>query len=250
MIANIQRSFLPKRPIARNGIEAAHAWVPLEEIGGDFLYYGFNEDASFSMEIGDVLGHGTRAGLVMAALHGLIYGLRGVNAPVNHGVARANSFLCALPLPRVAEEPPKDQPFMASFFALRIDLKRRTLSWCNAGHPPPLYLGGGSDDPRVLPLSTGGLVLGVLGETQYQLGTLRPDPGDVLLLFTDGLTEARDAEGREFGDMCDLSAQLPRWRGRSAKECVMATQDLLSKHTSLPLSDDLCITVLRFTEKW
>lgn len=256
MLSNIQRSLVPRRTASRfHGVEIAHHWEPLDEIGGDYLYYERIGSDNLFTEIGDVLGHGTHAGLVMTSLHGLLFGLRQKVAPVEQMLSSANEFLCRLrpaPAAESAAAPASlGQLPLSSMFLLCIDFSNRVLIYSNAGHPPPIYIAHNSHEHSILSLSTGGPILGALPGATYRAGTLRPAAGDTILFFTDGLSEATNEAGEEFGSGMRLSSILTELHEQQPKEIVATIKtSLASFRGSVPLRDDLSLAVLQFKENW
>jgi serine phosphatase RsbU (regulator of sigma subunit) len=251
MLPNIQSCLLPRRTATRFGsVEIAHAWKPLDEIGGDFLYYEKMSDRFLSLEIGDVTGHGVRAGLVMTALHGLIFGLRQSSEPVDRILDNANSFLCRLQKLETMHEPQGlARMLMATMFLLRIDFEARVVTYCNGGHPAALYAAKGAEG-QVLSLRTGGPILGAIPTATYRATRLRPAAGDTVLLFTDGLSEAADEAGEEFsvGRLQHLLLELAPLR---PQEIVDRVTEVVSEFRgSAETGDDVAVAVLKFGDNW
>jgi len=250
-LPNIQEFLVPRRPASRYGaVEVAHLWSPLDEIGGDFLYYEQVAEQFVSLEIGDVIGHGTHAGLVMTALHGLLFGLRQQVVPLDRMLASANEFLWRLQQLQTSQS--RDATFrslLCSMFLLRIDLKNQTLTYSNAGHPPALYLPSGVD-ADVLWLESGGLILGALPTATYQASQLRPVSGDTILLFTDGLSESRNPSGDELG-MARLEAILREIQPLNVRQIVDEVNTRLAAYRGgAAATDDVAVAVVRFGNKW
>jgi sigma-B regulation protein RsbU (phosphoserine phosphatase) len=229
-------------------VEIAHLWEPLDEIGGDFLYYERVGPRYISLEIGDVTGHGTEAGLVMTALHGLFFGLRQGIAPLDQMLAHANTFLC-----RLAQDARNDpaafaQHMMCTMCLLRLDLEKGVLKYCNAGHPAALYLPSGSED--IIPLQSGGPILGVIGSARYQELEMRPEAGDTLLIFTDGLTETCDEQDQEYGvgrlqELLRSVQMLP-----PLKIVDHVLRAVTEYRGTARKNDDLALAVMQFGPKW
>jgi Serine phosphatase RsbU, regulator of sigma subunit len=225
-------------------------WEPLDEIGGDFLYYEKAENRFLSVEVGDVMGHGTRAGLVMTALHGLFFGLRQSITPLDQVLANANAFLCRLQQLETSRDPHGvARMLMSSMFLLRVDFDTGLLTYCNAGHPPALYAANTSER-QVLRLRSGGPILGAIPTANYRAATLRPAAGDTVLLFTDGLSEATSDAGDEFG-VDRLEQLLLEFCPLKPREIVdqinRAVSDFRGATTT---TDDVAVAVLQFGANW
>ena len=242
---------MPRRPSSRYGaVEVAHLWRPVDEIGGDFLYYEQIANQFLSLEIGDVMGHGTHAGLVMTALHGLLFGLRQQVVALDKMLANANEFLWRLQQLQTRQNPDQSfRPLLCSMFLLRVDLKNRTLAYSNAGHPSALYLP--SDlDAEILWLESGGPILGALPTATYQASHLRPVAGDTVLLFTDGLSELKSDAGEEFGTN-RLEALVREFQTSKPRDIVEQIQQRLSEFCGTAVAaDDVAVAVLQFGKKW
>ena len=131
-------------------------------------------------------------------------------------------------------------PFVTAFFA-QIDCEQETISYCNAGHFPPILLRA---DGRTCLLDTGGPLLGAIEGAEYRSGELVLEPGDTLVAYSDGILECRSPAEEEFG-MERLIAALRQAEQHSAHDMLMlllaAVQDFANGR---PLSDDLSLTVI------
>ncbi len=127
-----------------------------------------------------------------------------------------------------------------TFFIAKIDRKRGTLTYSNAGHNPPIL--ARKARPQVL-LSEGGLVLGVLPDRQYRQVEIPLEPGDTLVLYTDGLTEARNRSGQEFGEqrVVDVIASKGGTPAGSLKESLI---EAVQQFKDGSFQDDLTLVVL------
>jgi phosphoserine phosphatase RsbU/P len=251
VIPNIQSSLVPRRPSTRfASVEIAHSWEPLDEIGGDFLFYEKSGDRYVSLEIGDVTGHGIYSGLIMTALHGLMFGhRRNLTAP-EVIMANANAFLCRLRELQSSRDPHSlVRMMMCSLFILRVDFDKRVVTYCNAGHPPPLYV---TNDATVQTLKLGSrnLILGVKPTAIYRAFTLRPAAGDTLLLFTDGISEATNEADAEFGvDRLDgLLCANKHLKPREIIDCICTA--MTDFRGTRAMTDDAAMAVLQFGTNW
>lgn len=249
-LPTIQECLIPRRPSSRYGaVEVAHLWLPLDEIGGDFLYYEQIAEQFLSVEVGDVIGHGTHAGLVMTALHGLLFGLRQQVVPLDIMLANANDFLWRLQQTQTRQDPDRQVRLLSSMFLLRVDFKSRTLTYCNAGHPAALYLPNDADS-EVLSMQSGGLILGAIPGAKYQAAQLRPQAGDTILLFTDGLSETRNEAGEELGST-RLESLLQELQTLKPREIVEQVETRVAQFRgNAEITDDIAVAVLQFGNKW
>jgi sigma-B regulation protein RsbU (phosphoserine phosphatase) len=176
---DIQMGMLPRAFPQRPEIEVAGALQPARSVGGD-LYDVEAEGDRVWLLIGDVSGKGVGAALFMAVTKTLFRAIAAMTR-VNRELARDN-----------------DRAMFVTAFAARLDVATGELEYVNAGHNPTYRLAAGSG---VAPAPLGGAVhpaLGAVDGYEYQAGVVRLRPGDLLLMYTDGVVEARNAAGEEF----------------------------------------------------
>lgn len=182
----IQESLLP--PVAPEipGFELAGASRPCFEVGGDSYDWIPLADGRLALVVADVAGKGTPASLLMATTHAFVHALAGT-APPERVIERLNRFLFART---------QASRFVTLFYA-ELDCAGRRLSYVNAGHVPPFLIARAGTLGR---LSAGGPALGLLPEAAYEVGDVALEPGDLLAMVTDGVTEAMSPEEHELGD--------------------------------------------------
>ncbi len=181
----IQQSLLPKEIPQLPGIAVATAWHPARAVGGDYFDVLRLDGDRLAICIADVSGKGVPAALLMANVQAsLRASVRDLDSPARVcGIV--NGMLC---------ESIAANKFV-TFFCGVLDANTRTFLYCNAGHPYPILVSDGAAQA----LDHGGAVLGVFPSWNYQDFSVNLKSGDRLLLFTDGITEAEDAQGEEFG---------------------------------------------------
>ena len=194
---SIQMSLLPTEPLATPGISISAHCEPAREVGGDYYDYLPIDDHRVGLLIADVAGKGTSAALYMAELKGLMLSLTQLHTSPRRLLIDAN---------RIISRHLDSRSFITITYAV-VDLEARTLTYARAGHCPLIYVPGPHAQSRAAQiLAPDGLVLGLqiddgqrfnrlLAEATVPLG-----PGDLFLFYTDGLTEAMDADGNIFGD--------------------------------------------------
>jgi sigma-B regulation protein RsbU (phosphoserine phosphatase) len=183
----IQRALLPAVLPQSEAFEVAGAWQPASGFGGDcYDVFAFGT-ATLGLSIADVAGKGLPAALLMSSLQAAVRAFALEASPPHAICASVNRLLCGQ---MIAGR-------FATFCFLRLDRQRGVLRYANAGHNPPLLAHA---DGRIERLSIGGTVLGVFADAEYRTGELALLSGDRLLLYTDGITEARNAEDEEFGE--------------------------------------------------
>lgn len=205
-IAEIQRALLPDRLPSIPGVELAASYQTFDQAGGDF--YFFHEigtdpvndvkppDGTWGFLVGDVSGHGPAAAVVMAMVETLIGAYHGGEGGVAHFFEYLNRHLCAKRI---------EDAFVTAWGGIYDPATGRFEYGC-AGHPPPLVRhtepapGTEPGCVTILPLDqTGGLPLGILPDEAYATATATLEPGDTLVMYTDGITEARAPGGDFFG---------------------------------------------------
>jgi phosphoserine phosphatase RsbU/P len=181
----IQQSLLPKKIPQLAGFEVASAWQPARTVGGDYFDVLKVGDGCLAVCVADVSGKGVPAALLMANVQAsLRASVRDLDSPAR---------VCSI-LNRMLSESIAADKFV-SFFCGVLDAGTRAFRYCNAGHPYPILVSSGS----IRTLDRGGAVLGVLPDWKYEDSSVDLASGDRLFLFTDGITEAEDVQGAEFG---------------------------------------------------
>lgn len=205
--AAIQQSILPG-PLPRDGagdLVDLHAEMhPAREIGGDFYDYVFVGPDRLAVTVADVSGKGIPAALFMAVSRTLLRSVGGDDLAAR--MTTANRLLGA----------ENDASMFVTLFHAVLDLATGVLRYCNAGHNPPYLLRAGGGVER---LRRTGIAFGIAPDREYAAGETNLSAGDTLFLFSDGITEAFDPDGEEFGER-RLEAALQAARGGSAADLV------------------------------
>jgi len=228
----IQLSFLPKRAPEIAGFEVAGTTHPHDEVGGDYFDFIPVSDTRLGLAIADVSGKGIPAALIMAGFRmSLLAEIRNEFA-IRAVMRKVNSLLY--------ESTDRDK-FVTAFYGV-LDHRNRVLMFTNAGHNPPILLREGG---RIDYLTDGGVALGVLPEAHYEDRPIAIRPGDVLVLYTDGVTEAEDASHAQFGRR-RLEESMVKLAGGTAQQIldgiVSAVRAFAGEHG---LTDDLTLMVLK-----
>jgi sigma-B regulation protein RsbU (phosphoserine phosphatase) len=184
--AEIQRDFLPRSLPSCEGFGMAGRAVPCLEVGGDYYDAICFEGQRLGLAVADVSGKGVGAALLMASLRAWL------RAELAHGTALAE---LAAKLNDFIHQSSDNQSFITFFFA-ELDRHTGSLRYINAGHNPALVI---ARDGGVRELQGTGLCLGMLSGRAYEVGAAGLAPGEVLVLYTDGITESRNAQDEEFG---------------------------------------------------
>ena len=207
-VGDIQRSLLPKSLPVIPGFELATSYATSARAGGDYYDFFPLPGGSWGLFIADVSGHGTPAAVLMAITHAVAHARPGTHAPPASLLGYLND--------RLTEAYTSGGTFVTAFYAV-LDPAAGTLTYSRAGHNPPRLVGGG----RVRALDrAAGLPLGILAGQAYDQAVVRMTPGDLLLLYTDGITEAMapsaDGTNRELFGTDRLDAVLLDCHGRTA----------------------------------
>ena len=207
LAAEVQRRLLPRRP-PRTPIGTLAAFtLPARSIGGDYYDFVDLPGGDIGIAIADVSGKGIAAALLMSVVQA---SLRLMSADGSGScselAAKMNRFLYGSTAGNK----------YATFFYAQVDRSAHSLRFVNAGHNPPYLVRRTSAGIEAQQLKAGGTVLGLFPETDYEAGELRLCPGDVLVAFTDGVTEALNLQGEEFGE-ARLEALLGNAMGCSAE---------------------------------
>ena len=189
----IQLSLLPPAPLVTDEVRVAGLCLPAAHVGGDYYdYYRIGE--TLNLVIADVSGHSVGAAMIMAETRSILKMMTHWRLQENPDLTDRVADNLALLNDLLFEDLNRSELFITMFYA-RYHLPSRRLCYANAGHNPPLLIRAGAE----LELDANGLVLGVMKGVTYEEKKLDLAPGDVLLLYTDGVTEARNKAGDFFG---------------------------------------------------
>ncbi len=230
---DMQASVLPRQPLRHGSLGIVGRMRPALEVGGDFYDYFRIDDHRVGIVIADVSGKGVPASLFMMITRTLLKAAGLSGAAPGACLARVNDLL----------EAENDASMFVTVFYGVIDELAGTLVYANGGHNPPLLLRADGTISVVAPL--GDPILAVVPGAGFREDRLTLNPGDALLLYTDGLTEAFSAAGEEFGD-ARLTAALALAKGRSEAEmadhCLTVVETFA---TGAAQSDDMTCLVAR-----
>jgi sigma-B regulation protein RsbU (phosphoserine phosphatase) len=204
----IQRGLLPAAMPQAAGVQLASSWQPANGVGGDCFDALTFANGGVGLSIADVAGKGVPAALLMSNLQAAVRAFAQEGTAPGSVCTSVNRLLCR----NMASGR------FVTFCYVRIDTAGRRLTYANAGHNPPLLVRGNGTVDQLAP---GGTVLGVFAESTYEQGDLIVAPGDRLVLYTDGITEGRNAAGDEFGED-RLAETARRHRTLPAEEMLAA----------------------------
>jgi serine phosphatase RsbU (regulator of sigma subunit) len=202
----IQESFLPKQAPVIPGFDLAGTALPHREVGGDYYDFIRVSDSRLGLAIADVSGKGIPAALLMAGFRMCLLAEIRNEFAIRAVMRKVNSLL--------HESTDRDK-FVTAVYGV-LDFRNRVLIFSNAGHNPPILA---REDGTIEYLFDGGVALGVLPDASYEERPIALRPGDVLVMYTDGVSEAESSSREQFGQM-RLESALLELRDRGAREIV------------------------------
>src|ERR1700688_4630320 len=227
----IQSQLLPASHLLLDTWEMFYEYIPAGPLGGDYCDIMGASNGELFLFFGDAMGKGIAASMIVARLHALFRTLQGLDLPLVEMLERANRIFCECVL---------SSGYYATIVCGRA-YASGALEVVNAGHLPPLYLSPTGAE-RVLAT---GLPLGLFYASKYEVTRIQLQPGETLLLYTDGITEARDTAETEYG--YDRLANIATGRKHLGPQgLVRACHEDVAAFTSKTLfSDDLTLLALR-----
>ena len=229
--AKLQAGFAPQVSSTHPRLDLAAWSQPCRAVGGDFHDLISLADENLGIAIGDACGKGITAALIMALVRG------GLHAHVEN-LFRVSDIMARLNATLGASTP--GDHFMSLFYGV-LDLRHRTISYTNAGHNPPLLWRGG----EFRELAEGGMLLGVAPDITYDQLSLPLQEGDLVVLYTDGVTETMNAAGECFGTD-RLRAAIAAARDLPAAGVLATIRDHLTAFAPLETqADDLTLVAFR-----
>ncbi|HXT69294.1 MAG TPA: SpoIIE family protein phosphatase [Vicinamibacterales bacterium] len=228
--AEIQQSLLPRARVSLGYVEAAAASIPCRSIGGDFFDYVENT-SRFGFALGDVAGKGPPAALMSALMQGMYASQAQYADGPASAVTSMNKALCRRGL---------ESRFVTLMFgSIGSD---GSLTYCNAGHNPPFVIGKSG----VKRLGEGGPVVGLLEFAPYDQESVQLEAGDTVIVFSDGVSEALNSAGDEYGDD---RLEVVATAGGDAPPPVIVERIIASVREftkGAPQSDDITVMVVRY----
>jgi len=226
----LQENLLTNPALAVPGVEIAIKWQPAKTVGGDYVAAFEIDDEHAALCVADVVGKGLPAALLMSNFQAALTSLALQYRSPSEVSTRLNRVLYAnIPLHK----------FITAFYAV-VNIPKRTLTFTNAGHNPPLLARANGECVR---LDAGGSVLGAFADLEFSESEIQLNAGDRLLLFTDGLSEAVDANNEQFGEqrLIDL---LCEQRQRTPEELKEIVFDAVAKFCGYSFRDDAALMIV------
>jgi len=232
----IQDSLLPEKTPSVPGLDIGAITFPAKEVGGDFYDFIQVDPQNLGFVIADVSGKGVPAALFMS---------------LSRAIIRANAFRnqnCAdaiIQSNKLIEEDSKTCMFVTVFYGI-LETSTNLYRYVNAGHNPPILIRSGSDQTETLS-TAGGIALGIFEDIELQESHVQLQPGDLLIHYTDGITEAFNDKGEEFGEERLVEVILTN-RTLTAADLVKATIAAVEAFADgYPQTDDITLIVLKMT---
>ena len=229
--AEIQQALLPKSHASLDFVEAAAAAVPCRSIGGDFFDYLDDPGSSFGFTLGDVAGKGPPAALLSALMQGMFATYAYSLAAPAITVAHFNKALCR-------------RGIESRFVTIMLGSVSTDglLTYCNGGHNPPFIIGSSG----VKRLETGGPVIGLLDMAPFEQESVQLNTGDVIIVFSDGVSEAMNRASEEFGDARLLEVALQGVKLSVQEQVDRIVAAVRAFTIGAPQSDDITVMVVRY----
>lgn len=228
----IQQRFQPSAPPKIAGYEFIGISFACYEIGGDYYDFIPLSNGNMLVALGDVSGKGTAAALLMSSLHAALHAQVVTKIELPEMISAVNNYM--------AETTPSNR--FITLFTTELDTETGSLKFINAGHNPPLIVRA---DGSVEQLASGGFPLGIIPNADYEVGNAALNPGESLIIYSDGVTEAENADGEEFG-IEKLSEVLTQNHHRSASGMRDRIELSLSSFThSAPAGDDITLVIVK-----
>ncbi len=227
----VQRRMLPESPPTLCGFELGSIYDPSLQLSGDFFDFIDLPTGDLGICIADVVGKGVPAAILMTAIRSTLRAFAPTSDDVTRIVSQVNHHLC------------RDSPhseFATLFYGI-LNIENRTLTFCDAGHPPPVLLRG----DEFTDLEAGGMAIGILPGESYESNTVQLESGDTIAMVTDGVTEAMNFEGEEFGRERFLRSV---WKYRNVEAQHLAGQIMWDVRRFVGLaeqSDDITIVTIK-----
>lgn len=230
----IQQGLLPEKLPRIPSLDLAAVNIPSREVGGDYYDIIQRSETEVVLAIGDVSGKGTPAALLMANIQAALRALAPSDESMSIITGRINDI--------AASNTRGGTKFITFFWGI-LDTQQHTLRYVNAGHNPPILLRA---DGQVELLDRGGLILGIFKtDIPYQEGSVRMEKGDILFMYTDGISEAMNREGVDFTEENMLEV-VRRSTSRSSQKIIDAVVHAVSEHVQgHEQSDDMTLVVLK-----
>jgi sigma-B regulation protein RsbU (phosphoserine phosphatase) len=229
---NIQQGLLPSELPQFKEYEIAAKNIPSRQVGGDYFDIIPISETIYGIAIADVSGKGAGAALLMANLQASLHALASSGIGISDMVSRINNL--------IFKNTGLDK--FITFFYGQLDIEKHVFTFCNAGHNPPYMV---NPNKKIRELMAGGIVLGMMADMTFETASVILRPGDRIVMFTDGITEAMNIQEVEYGEK--------RLKNILQNQAELSALDLLEKIQSdvetfsgeAPQADDITLVVIK-----
>ncbi|HUI08769.1 MAG TPA: SpoIIE family protein phosphatase [Bacteroidota bacterium] len=228
----VQMTLIPRRLPDANGYAFAAVTIPAREVGGDLYDFTVKESGQIALCLGDVSGKGLAASLLAANVQATLRDQTLTAAMASECVRRSNMLLF---------QTTGAEKFVTLFYGV-LDPSAGTFTFCNAGHERPFHI---RHDGSLARLSAGGTVLGIMEDFSYEQASVTLGKGDVVLIFSDGVTEAMNAAGDQLGEG-PIETVLRKHQAEGPEAVKEALVAAVREHAAgAPQADDITIVVVK-----
>ena len=233
----VQLDLFPTGDTVGVNLPFAAKCVPAWQVGGDLYDVFDTDDGEVALVLGDVSGKGLPAALLMGVVQGAVRASSGSGAAANHEQAaeRLNQLMCM----KTARER------FVSLFWCYFDRQSSILRYINAGHLPPLLIRNEGPDRKVIRLDEGGPVMSLLPGARYIQAEVRVEEGDLLVVYSDGILEAENARGDEFGEEGVIATIAKHANTAPGEICAAVLEDVRLFLAGAPPQDDQTLLIAR-----
>ena len=229
----LQQRFLPQRPPKAEHYNFASYYRAMQQVGGDYFDYIVLDKDHVAIVVADVVGHGIAAAMLMAKVSAESRFALATTNSAAEAVDRLNEKLTEMNLDR-----------FVTFCLCLLNTKENTVEIVNAGHMPPIIRRAGSSELTELSLECSGLPVGILAGFEYESTTIELQPGDLMVLYTDGINEAMNSEGEQFSTEA-IIAEIANSQAKTPNAINKVICDAVARHMGAekPI-DDMCLVTV------
>ncbi|UCF63840.1 MAG: SpoIIE family protein phosphatase [bacterium] len=225
---NLLPNYMPQIP----GYDISGKSIPAKEVGGDYFDFIHLASNTIAFCLGDVSGKGMPAALLMANLQATLRGQSGIDVSCKQCVERSNNLIFQS----------TDSKKFATLFYGVLDSQLHQITYCNAGHDNPYII---LRDKQFIRLNTGGVVLGFVPEFAFEEDKITLEPGSIMAIYSDGITEAMNTREVEFGEE-RLAEVITKYMHESSEMIIQRILEAVHEHIAdMPQMDDMTLLIIK-----
>lgn len=229
----LQQRFLPQRSPEFENYDFYSYYRPMQQVGGDYFDYIRLPDNRLAIIVADVVGHGIAAAMLMAKVSAESRFALATSNTASEAIVKMNNSLSGMNLDR-----------FVTLVLVLLDTQAHRIGIVNAGHMPPIVRSAKSGDINLVAVEESGLPLGILEDTDYQYVEVKLEPGDTVVLYTDGINESMDADGNQLTTR-RLVEEIRISQTKSPEAIGKVICDAVRRHAGAqPPIDDMCLVCL------